>query len=195
VNRPHFGAKIDPPVPLLSAHTRADREGQVTVEHARPRGRVRWRAVLQRKDVLSGILFMGVAACGLWVSRNYPVGTASRMGTGYMPRLLLWVLLGLGGLILISGLWKSERLSETDISAGAAWRPVVFVALSLVVFGLALERLGLVLSILLLTGIGAMAGRSMRPLETGMAALVLIALCWLIFIIGLSLTIPLWPTF
>jgi hypothetical protein len=76
-----------------------------------------------------------------------------------------------------------------------AWRPVVFVTLSLVVFGLALERLGLVLSILLLTGMGATAGRSLRPIETAIATLVLIALCWLVFIVGLSLTIPVWPTF
>jgi putative tricarboxylic transport membrane protein len=167
----------------------------MTIDQARSRGRPRWWAVLQRKDVLSGLLFIGIAACGLWVSRNYPIGTASRMGTGYMPRLLLWVLLGLGASILVSGLWKADRLSETATSAGAAWRPVVFVTLSLVVFGLALERLGLVLSILLLIGIGAVAGRNMRPLETAVAALVLIALCWLIFIVGLSLTIPLWPQF
>ncbi len=161
----------------------------------KPRDGLRWRAVLQRKDVLSGLLFMGVAAFGLWVSRDYPIGTASSMGTGYMPRLLLWVLLGLGGLILVSGLWKADRLPEADVSSAVAWRPVVFVTLSLVVFGLALERLGLVLSILLLTGIAAVAGRSMRPLETAIATLALIALCWLIFIVGLSLTIPLWPTF
>jgi hypothetical protein len=161
----------------------------------KPRDRLRWWAVLQRKDVLSGLLFMGVAAFGLWVSRNYPIGTASSMGTGYMPRLLLWVLLGLGGLILVSGLRKADRPPEAGASGAVAWRPVVFVTLSLVVFGLALERLGLLLSILLLTGIGAVAGRSMRPLETAIATLVLIALCWLIFIVGLSLTIPLWPAF
>jgi hypothetical protein len=167
----------------------------MTVDHARPSGRMRWWAVLRRKDVLSGLLFVGVAACGLWVSQNYPVGTASRMGTGYMPRLLLWVLLGLGGLILVSGLLKADRIPHPDVSAGTAWRPVVFVTLSLVVFGLALERLGLALSILLLTGIGAVAGRGIRLLETAIAMLVLVALCWLIFIVGLSLTIPLWPQF
>ena len=169
----------------------------MTVDEAKPKAQLRRWAALQRKDVLSGLLFIGVAACGLWVSRNYPIGTASRMGTGYMPRLLLWVLLGLGGLILVSGLRKSDRLSQTGVSGAgwAAWRPVVFVTLSLVVFGLALERLGLVPSILLLTGIGAAAERRLRPLETAIATLVLIALCWLIFIVGLSLTIPLWPAF
>jgi hypothetical protein len=167
------------------------------VEHAKSGGRARWWAVLRRKDVMSGLLFMGVSLGGLWVSREYPVGTASRMGTGYMPRLLLWTLLGLGALILLSGLLKAERAPEAGISAGgsagAAWRPVVFVTASLVVFGLALDRLGLVVSVLLLTGIGAVAGRGMRLLETAAATLVLAVLCWLVFIVGLALTIPLWP--
>ncbi len=49
---------------------------------------------LARADVLSGLLFIAVAAFGLWVSRDYPVGTALRMGTGYVPRLLCWMLHG-----------------------------------------------------------------------------------------------------
>ena len=77
-------------------------------DHAKPKHWRRWWLVLQGKDVLAGLLFMGIAAFGLWVSRGYPVGTASRMGTGYMPRLLLWLLLGLGGSILALGLWKGD---------------------------------------------------------------------------------------
>jgi hypothetical protein len=166
----------------------------MTVDDAKAKGRPRWWGVLQRKNVLAGLLFIGVAVFGLWVSRNYPIGTAMRMSTGYMPRLLLWILLGLGGVILVLGLRESDPVPAAD-TEGSAWRPVVFVTSSLVVFGLALERLGLVLSILLLIGIGAVAARNLRPLETALAAIVLTALCWLIFIVGLSLTIPVWPEF
>jgi len=78
-------------------------------------------------------------------------------------------------------------------SSSQAWRAVLSVTLSLVTFGLSIERLGLVLAILLLTGIGALATRSLRPLEVALAALGLIALSWGIFIFGLGLTIPVWP--
>ena len=44
--------------------------------------------ILTRKNVLAGLMFIVIAAFGLWVSRNYPVGTALRMSTGYVPRLL-----------------------------------------------------------------------------------------------------------
>jgi hypothetical protein len=152
-----------------------------------------WRA-LARKDVLAGILFMAVAVLGLWVSRNYPIGTAVRMGTGYVPRLLCWILLGLGAVVLLQGLRESD--AERSLSSGgevSGWRPVLFVTASLVVFGLSIERLGLVVSICLLVGLGALAARGLRPVETLSAALVLIVLSWAIFIVGLGLTIPVWP--
>ena len=59
---------------------------------------------LARADVVSGLLFIAIAVFGLVVSHDYPVGTALRMGTGYMPRLLCWLLLGLGALIAVQGL-------------------------------------------------------------------------------------------
>jgi putative tricarboxylic transport membrane protein len=147
--------------------------------------------LLTRKNVLAGLLFMGVAIAGLWISRDYPIGTTLRMGTGYVPRLLCWILLALGCLVLVQGL--REAAQQGDAHARLAWRPLVFVAGSLALFGLALERLGLVLSILLLIGVGALASRTLRAGETIVAALALIALSWGIFIFGLNLTIRVWP--
>lgn len=139
-------------------------------------------------------MFVGIGALGLWVSRDYPIGTALRMGTGYVPRLLCWVLLGLGTVIFLQGLY--ERASQPrprTRRAFTAWRPVLFVTLSLVTFALSLERLGLVIAILLLIVIGALAARDLKPVETLLAALVLIVLSWAIFIVGLGLPIPVWP--
>jgi hypothetical protein len=143
-----------------------------------------------RKNVLAGLMFIAVALVGLWESRNYPVGTALRMGTGYVPRLLCWLLIGLGSIILLQGLRES---AAKDRSRMTGLRPVIFVTTSLAIFGLSIERLGLVVSIFLLIGIGAIAARSLRPIETFIAALVLTALSWAIFIVGLGLTIPVWP--
>jgi hypothetical protein len=149
--------------------------------------------ILARKDVLAGLLFIGVALFGLWLSRGYPIGTALRMGTGYVPRLLCWILLALGVVVLVQGLREGQGAHLVSSEQGSAWRAVIFVAASLVIFGVSIERLGLVLSILLLVGVGAVAARGLRPLETLAAALVLIVLSWGIFILGLGLTIPVWP--
>jgi hypothetical protein len=147
--------------------------------------------ILARADVLSGLLFIAIAVFGLWASRNYSVGTALRMGTGYVPRLLCWLLLGLGVIVLVQGV--RTPAADPLRSSSQAWRAVLSVTLSLLAFGLSIERLGLVLAILLLTGIGALATRTLRPLETAIAALALIVLSWAIFIFGLGLTIPVWP--
>jgi hypothetical protein len=102
---------------------------------------------------------------------------------------LCWVLLALGALVLVGGL----RGGSVGAQAAFAWRPLLFVAGSLVLFGLAIERLGLVIAIVLLVVTGALASRMLRPLETIVAALALVALCWGIFILGLGLTLRLWP--
>src|SRR5437870_8615442 len=100
--------------------------------------------MLARKNVLAGLLFIAVAALGLYLSRHYPIGTALRMGTGYVPRLLCWILLGLGIVVLIQGLREAPIEQPQSLGALAAWRSVIFVTASLVIFGLTIERLGLV---------------------------------------------------
>ena len=148
---------------------------------------------LLRKDVLTGLLFIAFASLGLWLSRDYPIGTALRMGTGYMPRLLCWVLLGLGGLVMLQGVFAAVDEDEARVSTAGAWRPLLFVTAALVLFAVSLERLGLVIAIALLTAVGAFAGRELRVIETVIAGAVLIALSWAIFILGLGITIPVWP--
>ena len=151
--------------------------------------------VLARKNVLAGLMFIGVAALGLWLSRNYPIGTALRMGTGYVPRLLCWILMGLGAVVLVQGLREADSDRPAEGGALARLWPILVVTASLVAFGLALERLGLVVAIFLLIGIGSLAARGIKPWEAAATALGLILLSWAIFIEGLGLTIPVWPDF
>jgi hypothetical protein len=175
---------------------------------------------LARKDVLAGLMFIAVAALGLWVSRNYPVGTALRMGTGYMPRLLCWILMTLGAVVLVQGLRQADdgeaagpaaanptAAGQVAIAHGAgrtespAWRtlaqifPIAVVTTSLVAFALTLEQLGLALAILLLISIGSVAARGIKLWEVAATAAGLIVLSWAIFIVGLGLPIPVWPDF
>jgi putative tricarboxylic transport membrane protein len=154
--------------------------------------------MLRRKNVLAGLMFMAIAALGLWESRNYPIGTALRMSTGYVPRLLCWILLGLGALVLLQGVLATdppeaagERAPEDGLIARL--RPVVVVTLALIAFALALETLRLVLSIFLLALIASTARGELKLWETLAAAAGLSVLTWAIFVLGLSLPIPVWP--
>jgi hypothetical protein len=148
---------------------------------------------LARKDVLAGLMFAAIAALGLWISRHYPVGTAQRMSTGYVPRLLCWTLLALGILVLVQGLRQKEPVHTPEPGGLAGLWPLLVVTASLIAFALAIEQLGLVLAVLLLIGIGSLAARGIKVWEAAAAAVVLIVISWAIFILGLGLTIPVWP--
>lgn len=156
----------------------------------RPSGRS-LAGLLARKDVLAGLMFVAIAMLGLWLSRNYPVGTALRMSTGYVPRLLCWVLLLLGGVIAISGIRSADAQQERE--QDVRWRPLILIPAALVAFGLSIERLGIVAAGALLIGISSLASRDLRPVEIVPAAIVLIFATWAIFVWGLGLTIPVWP--
>ena len=76
--------------------------------------------LLVRKNVLSGLLFIAIACLGLWLSREYPVGTLRRMGSGFMPQMLCWLLMGLGGIVLVQGLLVREATTEANDLPAAA---------------------------------------------------------------------------
>jgi len=77
------------------------------------------------KDVASGVILILFAAVALWLNQEHSLGSARRMGPGYMPMLVFWVLLGLGIIILgtafFSGPDPLQRWSGIDsISLAAA---------------------------------------------------------------------------
>lgn len=147
--------------------------------------------ILGRKDVLAGLFFMGIGLFGLWASRNYAVGTALNMGTGYMPRLLCWILVALGGLIAgIGAIAGRDAPLQTE---RLRWRPLVFAPLAILVFALSIERLGVIIATVALVAVGALAGRELRTFEVALTAVVLIAFTMGVFIWGLGLTIRIWP--
>jgi hypothetical protein len=61
---------------------------------------------LNTKDLLSAGLFIAFAGIGLWLNQDHNLGTPRRMGPGYMPMLVFWLLIGLGSIVLASGLFN-----------------------------------------------------------------------------------------
>src|SRR5262249_59907775 len=108
--------------------------------------------MLARTDMLAGLLFIAVAVLGLWISRDYPIGTALRMGTGYVPRLLCWLLLGLGAVVLVQGLREGQGARALSSGDASALRPAAFSPPRPVLFGLGIGRLGRAVSCLLSVG-------------------------------------------
>jgi hypothetical protein len=144
-----------------------------------------------RSDLYSGIFFMAVATLGLVVSRSYHVGTAVNMGEGYLPRLICWILLGIGAVIVARAFLHRSHAEIEPLK----WRPIVLVPVAIVAFGLTVEALGLIVAIPLLIVIGSLAGRGLRPTEVIVTAIVLCAGSIAVFSWGLGLPIPVVPRF
>ena len=145
------------------------------------------------KDFWSGIMFLAFAAVALWAARGYSLGNAGRMGPGYFPMLLGGVL-ALLGLILIVRSLVIAGANEEGV-ARVHFVPLVVTTISVCLFGLALERLGLVAAVIVVIGVSALASRESRLFETTALALVLAAFSVGVFVYALRLPLPVWPAF
>ena len=140
------------------------------------------------KDFYAGLLFVAFGVFAIIIARNYPLGTAARMGPGYFPRLLGILLIVLGAALSLIAL----RGRGTPLP-GWKWRPVSIVLLSVVAFGLVLTHVGLVLSTIGLIVVASTASREFRLRESVISGILLAALSVGVFVIGLKLQLPIWP--
>jgi hypothetical protein len=67
---------------------------------------------INAKDVASGAFLILIAIIGLWLNQEHALGTARRMGPGYMPMLVFWVQLGLGTAVLGLAFFNGLRVSK-----------------------------------------------------------------------------------
>jgi len=145
---------------------------------------------INAKDVCSGLLLIIVAAVGLYLNQDHTLGSARRMGPGYMPMLVFWLMVGLGLIVLAIGLFNGPDPLERW-----AWRELVLILASLCVFAVLLERGGLFLTIGATVAVASLADRTHRPLGVMGLIIFLIALCWFVFIRELDIRVDIWPSF
>jgi predicted membrane channel-forming protein YqfA (hemolysin III family) len=112
------------------------------------------------------------------------------MGPGYFP-ILLGIVLGLLGLLLVA---RAVTKGDEALSA-LSIRPLLFLVIAVVAFGVTIQPLGLILSLLLTLSIAALASRETRPLETSILAIGLAALSVGVFHYALQLPLPILPSF
>ncbi len=61
---------------------------------------------INTKDLIAGGILLLVALIGLWLNQDHSLGTARRMGPGYMPMLAFSILAGLGAIVFVLGLFN-----------------------------------------------------------------------------------------
>jgi hypothetical protein len=142
------------------------------------------------KDFFAGLLFVAIGVLDLVIVRSYPLGSASRMGPGYFPRILGIMLVGFGALLSLRGFRSGgEAMSEWQ------WRPLVIVLLSVLVWGLTAQRLGLVVASLALVFVSSVASDEFGWREALLSGAIQAAAMAALFIYGLGVPLPVWPVF
>ncbi|MBN8492162.1 MAG: tripartite tricarboxylate transporter TctB family protein [Burkholderiales bacterium] len=149
--------------------------------------------IKSQKDFWSGLMFVVTGLGFAAGATNYNFGTSARPGPGYFPFGLGILLAILGALILFKSLTVESEGGDRIGKIG--WKPLGLIVLSVVLFGLALPRLGMIISLPLLIFVASLAGDEFKLKEVLLNMVILTVGSWAIFIKGLNLVIPLWPTF
>ena len=138
-------------------------------------------------DLCSGLLFAALGTAILWVGADYALGVSSRIGPGYVPRLLGILLAAIGLFLIVRSRWTAEVIDPT-----VAWRPLALIFAAIVAFALIFDATGLVPAILVAVGIANYATPENRWSTAVVLGVLLALFAWLLFVKGLSLPLPVW---
>lgn len=147
------------------------------------------RSLFRRQDFLAGLFVLALGLVCLAAVGDLEIGDTREMGPGYVPRALAWFLVVAGAGMAALGAWQARP----ETAGGIAWRPVLLASLAVLLFGLTVDRLGIVIAVLLSTAVASFASPISRARETPLLALALAALAAFAFVGGLGLAIPIWP--
>lgn len=148
--------------------------------------------IRQQKDFWSGVMFFALGVMFIIWSREYQFGTAQRMGPGYFPTILGYLMAFLGIIVALPGLSKKSPIVKVE---KIGWRGLIIVLGSVALFAETLLRLGFVISLVLLMIISATASTEFKWKETIISTIVLGVFSYLAFVKGLELQFPVWPPF
>jgi hypothetical protein len=141
------------------------------------------------KDFWAGLIFVAIGGGFVLLAQQYRLGDMHRMGPAMFPTLIGALLAALGLIIAL----RSFVLDGAPVPRFDA-RPIGISMLAIVLFGIALQWLGLVAAIAALVLVGAYASRVVRLLDNLALAAVMIVFSVAVFVWLLGLPLPLWPT-
>lgn len=161
---------------------------QETVDQSASPALPRWRN-FSGNDLAAGLLCLAVASIALYAAQNLRFGTTMRMGPGYMPTVLSWILIGFGIALIILAFRKGREVME-------AWRirPMLFLGAAVLLFSQSIPVLGLFITVLCTVIVGGCATSESRWYEVLILGLVLAVGAHLVFIVGLGMPLASWPT-
>lgn len=139
------------------------------------------------RDIVGGLSLVVIGLFAAVYAQRYNFGELSRMGPGFFPVVLGIILAVLGVLIALPAMLRRGEPMHVE------WKSASLVLLSIVVFALALPRLGLLLATMLPVLISSLADRQITWKGRFVLAISVAAIVYLIFGYGLGMTLPIFP--
>ena len=141
-------------------------------------------------DLLAGAVMVGLGALGLWAGRSLSYGSPAMMGPGFLPLSLAWIMIAIGAFVFVNGL-RRPRLEIGNLNV----RPLIILVIAIAGFAFGAQRFGFVLSSVWLLVVGSLADSEHRWKEIIISTAILVAAGTAVFIYGLGVQMPVWPSF
>ena len=137
------------------------------------------------KDFWAGIMFLAISLATVVIAQDYPMGTAGRMGPGFFPSILGWVLAAISAITLIGAFTAhGEPLERFAI------KDMVLILGAVLLFAFLVRGAGLVFAIPVLILVSAFGSTKFRWKSALALAFGAAGFCILLFVKALGLPIP-----
>lgn len=140
--------------------------------------------------MLSCLVLVGVGAFVIWESTHYQLGALNRMGPGFFPMVLGFILIGFGLLLLLPGIDQPEP--DDEVAEGGtdfrAWVHIVGGIVGFIVLG---RHGGLVPATFFLVFLSALADRANTLKSAAILATAMSVVAAVVFVWMLGVQIPL----
>jgi hypothetical protein len=130
------------------------------------------------RDFLSGLMFVIIGVVFAVGSTGYALGDSAQPGTGYFPLILSLLMTVLGAIVLFKSL--TIETEGGDPIGVIAWRPMLAIVGAVAVPVVVL--------------LASVASREFKWVGALIGAVVLTLLSWGVFVVGMKLAMPLWPS-
>jgi putative tricarboxylic transport membrane protein len=145
----------------------------------------------RQQHYLSGLFFIVFGALAVWAGNDLTIGTAADMGIGYTPRALAIGCIGVGCVLMAQGYRAAPAGDGHRVEI--AWRPLLLVTIMVIGFAVLLPRLGLPLTVAVMTAGAAASGETFNWTMLALIAVGMAVMSLLLFSTALNLQIPVWP--
>jgi hypothetical protein len=139
------------------------------------------------QDLGAGVVFVLIGMAGIVFGQDLTFGSAARMGPGYFPTLLSYLIIAIGLVLAL----KSIATDGPPIER-IQFRPLFAILASILAFGALIDRIGLALTAAILTIGAAYARRNVSKSETLLLAAGLALFTVGIFAYALKQPLPAW---